>query len=149
MTWWRWVLRRPVVKISKKQTLFRLSHWHLEALYYHNKAKAILKNPGADFLFRKCGLSFQVLRSLIFFPIALSTDSVVYTFFFSILLVKSQMTKIAIWPYLERMVVCLPSIDKYWYCETSGGDRTQDHLLKITWQNEMVEKKGKIEKKEN
>ena len=44
-------------------------------------------------------------------------------------------------------MVCLPSIDKYWYCETSGGDRTQDHLLKITWQNEMVEKKGKIEKK--
>ena len=45
------------------------------------------------------------------------------------------------------MVVCLSSIDKYWYCETSGRDGTQDHLLKRTWQNEMVKKNGEIEKK--
>lgn len=41
------------------------------------------------------------------------------------------------------------SIDKYQYWETSGRDRTQDHLLKIPWQNEVVKKKGEIEKKEN
>lgn len=45
------------------------------------------------------------------------------------------------------MVVCLSSIDKYWYCETSGGDGTQDHLLKRTRQNEMGKKKGEIERK--
>lgn len=48
-------------------------------------------------------------------------------------------------------MVCPSSTDEYWHCERSRGEEDKIGLLKITWQNETVKQKGKIEKmkKEN